>query len=401
MEIKFTRPDITELEIEAVAEVMRSGWITTGPVTKEFENELADYLKVPKVACVNSQTVGAELILRLLGIGEGDEVIVPAYTYTATCSVVYHVGATPVMIDIQKDNPEMDYDKLEQAITEKTKVIIPVDIAGIICDYDRIYQVIENKKHLFKANQNNKYQKAFNRIIVLSDTAHSFGAVKHGIKAGNWGDFSSFSFHAVKNLTTAEGGAISWRNQPFLNHENIYKQLMLLSLHGQNKDALSKNQVASWKYDIVEPFYKCNMTDIAAAMGLSQLRRYDQILNRRLNIIRRYNEAFADLDVSYLDHFKDGQESSGHLYFLRLNNFSESERNQFIGKMAENGITCNVHYKPLPLMTAYNKRGFDINNYPNSHAYYQNEVSLPLDSVLQDEEVEYIIDSVRTILLAQ
>ncbi|NLJ70245.1 MAG: DegT/DnrJ/EryC1/StrS family aminotransferase [Clostridiaceae bacterium] len=397
MRIPFIKPDITQNEIDAVVDVLRSGWITTGPVTKNFEEELASYLDVPKVACVNSQTAGAELVLRLLGIGEGDEVILPAYTFTATCSVVEHVGATPVMIDSQIDSPEMDYNLLEEAITEKTKVIIPVDIAGIICDYPKIYQAIENKKYLFKAGQN-KYQQLFNRIIILADTAHSLGAEINNVKAGNIADFSSFSFHAVKNLTTAEGGAVSWKKNSLLNAEEIYKELMLFSLHGQSIDALAKTQLGSWEYDIIEPLYKCNLSDIAAAIGYSQLKRYPKMLARRREIIRKYDEAFRALPLSTLNHFKDGQQSSGHLYFIRIDDFNEKERNEFIIKMAEKGISCNVHYKPLPMLSAYKKRGYIIEDYPNAFNYYKNLVTLPIYSTLTDTEVEYIISSIKKIL---
>ena len=398
MNIPFNRPDITEKEITAVSDVLRSGWITTGQVTKQFETELADYMGVPKVACVNSQTVGAELVLRMLGVGPGDEVIVPAYTYTASCSVIYHVGATPVMIDSQIDSPEMDYDLMEAAITEKTKVIIPVDIGGIICDYERIFQAVENKRDLFQANPDNHYQTIFNRIIILADTAHSLGAKMGKKKSGNLADFSSFSFHAVKNLTTAEGGCVTWRERSDLDNEDIYKTLMLLSLHGQNKDAFAKIKMASWEYDILEPWYKCNMSDMAAALGQAQLKRYPDMLARRHEIIKRYDEAFSDLPIQVLDHFRHGQKSSGHLYFLRINNFSESQRNQFIIEMAEQGVVCNVHYKPLPMLSAYAKRGFLIEDYPNSNNYYKSMVTLPLYSTLTDEQVDYIISCVRNIL---
>ncbi|MGB4610411.1 MAG: DegT/DnrJ/EryC1/StrS family aminotransferase, partial [Saccharofermentanales bacterium] len=350
MQIPFNKPDITEKEINAVSDVLRSGWITTGPETKRFEKDLAAYMAVPKVACVNSQTAGAELVLRLLGIGPGDEVIVPAYTYTASCSIIYHVGATPVIIDSQPDSPEMDYDQMEAAITDKTKVIIPVDLGGILCDYQRIYQAIENKKSLFRANPENQYQAIFQRIIVLADTAHSLGAEVDNLKSGNLADFSSFSFHAVKNLTTAEGGAVTWRNRSDLDNSEIYKTLMLLSLHGQDRDAFTKTQIASWEYDIIEPWYKCNMPDILAALGRAQLERYPDILAKRHAVIEKYNRAFADLPVKGLDHFSHGQKSSGHLYFLRIDNYDEWQRNEFISKMAEQGVVCNVHYKPLPML---------------------------------------------------
>ena len=398
MNIPFVKPDITDKEIKAVSDALRSGWITTGPVTKQFEKDIAKYIGVPKAACINSQTAGAEMVLRLLGIGPGDEVIVPAYTYTATCSVVCHVGATPVIVDSQPNSPEMDYDQMEEAITEKTKVIIPVDIAGIICDYERIFQAVENKKSLFKPNPDNLYQNIFNRIIVLADTAHSFGAEQNGIRAGNFADFSSFSFHAVKNLTTAEGGAITWKEQLSLDHEEIYNTLMLLTLHGQNKDALAKTKASAWEYDIIEPWYKCNMTDIAAAIGASQLKRYPEMLARRNEIISKYDAAFKDLPVKVLDHHRHDQVSSGHLYFIKIEDFDENDRNQFIEKMGEKGISCNVHYKPLPMLSAYQKRGFDIKNYPNAFNYYKNLVTLPLYSTLKDTEVDYIISTVNELL---
>jgi dTDP-4-amino-4,6-dideoxygalactose transaminase len=398
MNIPFVKPDITEKEIKAVSDALRSGWITTGPVTKKFEKDIAKYIGVPKAACINSQTAGAEMVLRLLGIGPGDEVIVPAYTYTATCSVVCHVGAIPVIVDSQPNSPEMDYDQMEAAITEKTKVIIPVDIAGIICDYERIFQAVENKKSLFKPNPDNLYQNIFNRIIILADTAHSFGAEQNGIRAGNFADFSSFSFHAVKNLTTAEGGAITWKDQLGLDHEEIYNTLMLLTLHGQNKDALAKTKASAWEYDIIEPWYKCNMTDIAAAIGASQLKRYPEMLARRNEIISKYDAAFKDLPVKVLDHYSHDQVSSGHLYFIKIKDFDEKDRNQFIEKMGEKGISCNVHYKPLPMLSAYQKRGFDIKNYPNAFNYYKNLVTLPLYSTLKDTEVDYIISTVNELL---
>lgn len=398
MYISFNKPDISEQDIEAVSDVLRSGWITTGSVTKQFENNLAEYIGVPRVACVNSQTAGAEMILRLLGIGPGDEVILPAYTYTATCSVIYHVGAKPVMIDSQKDSPQMDYDQMEAAINENTKIIIPVDIGGVICDYDRIYQAIYRKQNLFKANIKNKYQKMFNRIIIVADTAHSLGAEINGKKSGNIADFSSFSFHAVKNLTTAEGGCITWKAKTELNNDDIYNQFMLLTLHGQTKDAYSKTKGASWEYDIVEPLYKYNMTDMAAALGNSQLKRYSQMLQRRHEIIKKYNDGFKNLPVSSLNHYPGNQFSSGHLYLLRIDNYNEIERNLFIAKMQEAGVVCNVHYKPLPMLTAYKNKGFSIENYKNAYNYYENLVTLPLYSLLKDDEVNYIIQSIKKIL---
>lgn len=398
MKIPFVKPDINEIDIKAVENVLRSGWITTGPVTKEFERELATYLGTNKVATVNSQTAGAELILRFLGIEEGDEVIVPAYTYSASCSVIYHCGAKAVMIDSQKDSPEMDYDLLEKAITDKTKVIIPVDLGGVVCDYERIFKIVEKKKHLFKAE--NEIQKNFGRIIVVADTAHSLGASSHGLMTGSIADFSSFSFHAVKNLTTAEGGAITWKSREGLDDEEIYKAFMMLSLHGQTKDALNKSESGQWEYDIVAPLYKCNLTDVASALGLSQLRRYNQILKRRREIVEKYDMAFSELNLDFRNHFEDGKVSSYHLYLLKLPNKSEEERNQFIIEMDKKGITCNVHYKPLPMLSAYKELGFDIKDYPNAFAYYENLVSLPLHSKLTDEEVEYIIASVKETLLS-
>ncbi|NMB19159.1 MAG: DegT/DnrJ/EryC1/StrS family aminotransferase [Erysipelothrix sp.] len=398
MNIPFVKPDINEDDIKAVSDVLRSGWITTGPVTKKFEKELAAYMNTPKVVCVNSQTSGAELALRLLGIGEGDEVIVPAYTYTASCSVIKHVGATPVMIDCQKDSPQMDYDLMEAAITEKTKVIIPVDIAGVLCDYERIFQAIKNKQKKYRLTTDNAYQKAFQRIIVLADTAHSLGAELNGIKSGNFADFSSFSFHAVKNLTTAEGGAVTWRKHEDLDDEKLYKDLMLFALHGQTKDALEKTKASAWEYDIIDPLYKCNLSDLAAALGYSQFQRYPQMLARRAEIIHKYDAGFKDLPITTLNHFERGQHSSGHLYFIRINNYTEKERNEFINQMGEKGIACNVHYKPLPMLSAYKKLGYDIADYPNAFHYYQNMVTLPIYSTLTDEEVYYIIESVQEIL---
>lgn len=398
MKIPFVKPDITEAEIEAVSNVLRSGWITTGPVTKQFEQELADYMGTKRVACVNSQTMGAELVLQALDIGPGDEVILPAYTYTATCSVVYHVGATPILIDSQADSPEMDYDAMEAAITERTKVIIPVDIGGIVCDYKRIYAAIERKQSLFRANEENNLQKLYNRIIILADTAHSLGASENGVMSGNIADFSSFSFHAVKNLTTAEGGAITWIPRDDIDDDELYQLFMLLSLHGQTKDAFKKTTGSSWEYDIVGPWFKGNLTDIASAIGLSQLQRYSEMLDRRHTIIRQYNDAFADLPVSWLDHCKEGQFSSAHLYLLRLTGLDETARNLFIEKMDAFGVSCNVHYKPLPMLSAYIEQGFDIKDYPQAFAYYQNLVSLPIYSTLTDDEVQHIIKSVKDVM---
>lgn len=387
--IPFSPPDMTEMEAEEVRQAVLSGWITTGPRTKEFEKRISEFVGTNKTVCLNSATAAMEMTLHVLGVGPGDEVIVPAYTYTASCSVICHVGATPVMIDCAKDSFEMDYDKLEELITDKTKVIIPVDLAGIICDYEKIYHVIENKKHLFKPA--NDIQKVFGRIIVIADCAHGFGATQNGIYAGNITDFTCYSFHAVKNLTTAEGGAATWKSIQGIDDEDIYKQYQLLSLHGQTKDALHKNQLGAWEYDIVSPAYKCNMTDIMAGMGVVQLDRYEDMLKWRHEIIERYNEAFKELPVTVLNHKDDTHCSSGHLFLLRVNGIDETKRNEIIIKMAEKGVACNVHYKPLPMLSAYKKLGFDIKDYPNAYHQYQNEITLPLYSKLTNENVNYII----------
>lgn len=380
---------MSELEVEEVRQAILSGWITTGPRTKEFEKEISAYVGTNKTVCLNSATAAMELTLHVLGIGPGDEVIVPAYTYTASCSVICHVGATPVMIDCAKDSFEMDYDKLPDLITKKTKVIIPVDLAGIICDYKKIYDAVDSKKNLFKAN--NEIQKVFNRIIVMADSAHGFGAIQNGIHAGAIADFTCFSFHAVKNLTTAEGGAVTWKYREDLNDEELYKQYQLLSLHGQTKDAFHKNQIGAWEYDIVSPAYKCNMTDIMAAIGLIQMKRYPEMLVWRHKIIRKYDEAFKALPVTLLNHHDDEHISSGHLYFIRVNNITEEKRNEIIIKMAEKGVACNVHYKPLPMMSAYKRLGYDINDYPNAYLQYKNEITLPLNSKIKEKDIEYII----------
>lgn len=388
MNIPFSPPDITEAEIEEVAAALRSGWITTGPKTKEFEHKIAEYCGVNKAACLNSQTACAEMALRILGIGEGDEVIVPAYTYTATASVVCHVGAKLVFVDVQKDSLEMDYDKMETAITEKTKVIIPVDLGGVPCDYDRIFEIVERKKSLF--HPKNEIQRVMGRISVNADAAHAFGAVWHGKKVGSIADFSSFSFHAVKNLTTAEGGALTWRTIPGIEDEEIYHQIQLLSLHGQSKDALAKTKLGAWEYDIVGPWYKCNMTDIMAAIGLTQLERYDGMLERRKEIIENYDATFKPMGIEVLDHYNNVHQSSGHLYITRIPGITLEERQEIIVKMAEAGIACNVHYKPLPMLTAYKNLGFDIEKYPNAYERFTNEITLPLHTKLTDEEVEYV-----------
>ena len=394
--IPFSPPDMSEDEINEVADTLRNGWITTGPKVKEFERQIAEYVGVNKAVCLNSQTACAEMALRVLGVGEGDEVIVPAYTYTASASVVCHVGAKLVLVDVQKDSLEMDYDALENAITEKTKVIIPVDLGGVPCDYDKIYEIVERKKELFKPN--NKIQEAMRRISVNADTAHAFGASWHGNMCGSIADFSSFSFHAVKNLTTAEGGALTWRTIEGIDDEDIYKQLQLLSLHGQSKDALAKTKLGAWEYDVVAPLYKCNMTDIMGGIGLAQMRRYPEMLKRRKEIIERYNEAFTPLGVEVLNHYDEDHQSSGHLYITRVPNITGDQRNEIIEKMAEIGIACNVHYKPLPMLSAYKNLGFDIKDYPNAYDQFINEITLPLHTKLSDEDVDYIIGNFKEII---
>ena len=389
--IPFSPPDMSEAEINEVAEALRSGWITTGPKTKEFERLIALCCQTEQAVCLNSATACMELILRVLGVGQGDEVITPAYTYTATASVTCHVGAKVVMVDTAPDSFEMDYDKLADAITERTKVVLPVDLAGVVCDYDKIFAAVENKKHLFSPA--NDIQKAYGRVIVLADAAHAFGAKWHGKMCGEIADFTSFSFHAVKNLTTAEGGALTWRNHDGVDNESLYKQFQLLSLHGQNKDAFAKTRLGAWEYDIVAPYYKCNMTDVMAGIGLAQLKRYPEMLYRRRQIIERYNEGLKGCDVQVLDHFGDDHSSSGHLYLVRLLGEDVEYRNVVIEQMAERGIACNVHYKPLPIMTAYKNLGFDIANYPNAYNQYHNEITLPLHTSLTDEDVEYVISN--------
>ncbi len=389
MKIQFSPPDITEAEIEQVAEALRSGWITTGPKTKQLEKEVADFCGVSRAVCLNSQTACAELTLRLLGIGEGDEVITCAYTYTASASVVCHVGAKLVLVDTQKDSLEMDYDQLEAAITERTKVIIPVDLGGVPCDYDRIFSIVESKRALFCPA--NELQKAIGRVVVMADTAHAYGAVWKGRPVGSIADFSNFSFHAVKNFTTAEGGAVTWRDIDGVDNEELYHQYQLLSLHGQSKDALAKTQLGAWEYDIVGPWYKCNMTDVAAGIGLAQMERYGQLLARRKEIIGRYDAAFRPLGIRVLEHYTPEHQSSGHLYITRVPGITPAQRQEIIEKMAEAGIACNVHYKPLPMMTAYKAMGFDIKDYPNAYRMFENEITLPLHTKLTDEEVEYVI----------
>lgn len=394
--IPFSPPDMSENEVTLVAEALRSGWITTGPKTKEFEKRIAAYCHSDKAVCLNSATACMELILRVLGVGPGDEVIVPAYTYTATASVVCHVGAKLVLIDTAPGSFEMDYEKLGDAITPKTKVITPVDLGGIICDYDKVFEIVERKKSMF--HPNNEIQRSFGRIIVMADAAHAFGASRNGRMCGEIADFTSFSFHAVKNLTTAEGGALTWRDIQGIDNEWLYKQFQLLSLHGQNKDALAKTKLGAWEYDIIAPNYKCNMTDVMAAIGLAQLKRYPEMLRRRRLIIERYNDALKDCNVQVLNHYGEDHSSSGHLYLVRLLGKDCECRNNVIEKMAERGIACNVHYKPLPMMTAYKALGFDINDYPNAYNQYRNEVTLPLHTCLSDEDVEYVITNFKEII---
>ena len=394
--IPFSPPDMTEAEANEVREAILSGWITTGPRTKEFERLIAICCQTKKAVALNSATAAMELTLRVLGVGEGDEVIVPAYTYTATASVVHHVGAKIVMVDVAPGSFEIDYDSIADAITERTKVVMPVDLGGVMCDYDRVFAAVESKRELFRPA--NDIQNAFGRVVVLADAAHAFGARRHDRMCGEVADFTSFSFHAVKNLTTAEGGAITWKSIPGIDDEWLYKQYQLLSLHGQSKDALAKTQLGAWEYDIVAPDYKCNMTDISAAIGLVQIRRYAELLQRRRQIVERYNEALKDCNVQVLNHYGDDHQSSGHLYLVRLLGKDCEYRNEVIRKMAERGIACNVHYKPLPMMTAYKNLGFDIKDYPNAYRQFENEVTLPLHTRLTDEDVEYVIGNFVEIL---
>ena len=407
--IPFSPPDMTEAEVVEVKDAILSGWITTGPRTKKLEQQISEFVHTDKTVCLNSATACMEMVLHLLGVGPGDEVIVPAYTYTATASVTQHVGAKLVMVDSQKDCLEMEYDQLEKAITEKTKVIVPVDLAGIVADYDRVFEIVERKKALF--HPSNDLQKKFGRIIVSGDCAHSFGANRKGKMAGEIADFSSFSFHAVKNFTTAEGGAMTWK-LPFGNevvpadvdymptvpkkegetwNELLYRISQLFSLHGQNKDALAKTKLGAWEYDIIGPWYKCNMTDIMAALGLVQMERYEGLLKRRQEIVAKYNEALKDLPVAVLNHKDADHCSSHHLYLVRLLGKTREDANKVIEQMAERCIACNVHYKPLPMMTAYKALGFDIKDYPNAYHLFENEVTLPLHTKLTDEDVEYVI----------
>lgn len=387
--IPFSPPDISELEIQEVTEALRSGWITTGPRTKLLERRIAEWVGTEKCVCLNSQTACAEMALHVMGIGPGDEVITSAYTYTASASIVAHVGATLVLIDTQPDSLEMDYEALERAITEKTKAIIPVDLGGIPCDYEKLFAIVKRNKHLFRPS--NEIQAALGRIAVMADTAHAFGAKRNGQMIGSIADFSSFSFHAVKNLTTAEGGALTWRTIPGISNEEIYKKLQLLSLHGQSKDALAKTQLGAWEYDIVGTYYKCNMTDMAAAVGLKQFDRYPDMLLRRKQIIEKYDRALRPLGVKTLDHYTDQWESSGHLYITRIPGITVEQRNEIIIRMAQQGIACNVHYKPLPMHTAYKNLGFNIADFPHAYAYYAEEITLPLHTRLTDEDVDYVL----------
>lgn len=389
--IPFSPPDMTEAEVKEVAEAILSGWITTGPRTKELERQIAEYIGVNKAVCLNSQTACAEMALRLLGIGEGDEVIVPAYTYTASASIVCHVGATLVFADVQTNSLEMDYDQVETLITPRTKAIIPVDLAGIPCDYNRLLQIVENKRPIFQPA--NDIQQALGRVAICADAAHAFGAEWHGKKVGAIADFSAFSFHAVKNMTTAEGGALTWKTIPGISNDELYHKVQLFSLHGQSKDALAKTKLGAWEYDIVGPWYKCNMTDIMAAIGLVQMKRYPDMLLRRKAIIERYDRALKAAGIEVLEHYTDFHQSSGHLYITRIPNITLEQRQSIIEQMAEEGIATNVHYKPLPMMTAYKNMGFDIKNYPNAYAHFANEITLPLHTKLTNEEVDYIIDN--------
>ena len=400
--IPFSPPDISELEINEVAEALRSGWITTGPRTKELERRLAEFCHTSKVVCLNSATASEELNFRICGIGEGDEVIIPAYTYTATASAAIHCGAKVIFIDSQPDSTEMDYEKVAEAITERTKAVVAVDLGGIICDYDKLYEIVESKKSLFKAKEGTdlgaRIQQAIGRVLVFADGAHSLGASRNGKMAGEIADFTDFSFHAVKNFTTAEGGAATWRNIPGIDNEEMYKQYQLYSLHGQSKDALAKTQIGAWEYDILGPWYKCNMTDIMAAIGLRQLDRYPELLKRRKEIIRKYDKMCDELGVKHLVHYTGDSTSSGHLYLTRILNVDDETRRKIIIELAERGIATNVHYKPLPMMTAYKNMGWDIKDFPNAHRYYENLITLPLHTKLSDEDVEYVIRNYKEIV---
>lgn len=400
--IPFSPPDISEAEIAEVAEAMRSGWITTGPRVKELEKRLAAYCHTSKVVCLNSATAAEELNFRICGIGEGDEVIVPAYTYTATASAAIHCGAKVIFVDSQKDSTEMDYDKVAESITERTKAVVAVDLGGIICNYDKLYEVVESKKNLFHAKEGNelgaRIQQAVGRVLVFADCAHALGASRNGKMAGEIADFTDFSFHAVKNFTTAEGGASTWRDIKGIDNEEMYHQYQLYSLHGQSKDALAKTQLGAWEYDIVGPWYKCNMTDIMGAIGLRQLDRYPGMLARRKEIIGKYDAMCDDLSVQHLMHYGKDYQSSGHLYLTRIPGINDQQRREIIIKLAEQGISTNVHYKPLPMMTAYKAMGWDIKDFPNAYAYYENLITLPLHTKLSDEDVEYIIENYKEVV---
>lgn len=396
MNIPFSPPDITDAEIAEVVDTLRSGWITTGPKTKLFEKQLAEYCHTSKAVCLNSATACEELALRTLGVGPEDEVITTAYTYTASASVVCHVGAKLVLVDTQKDTYEMDYEELEKRITGKTKAIIAVDLGGVVCDYGKIYEIVERKKDLFRPA--NEIQEKLGRVAVLADGAHSLGAMRNGKRCGEIADFTTFSFHAVKNLTTAEGGALVWKTIEGVDDEKLYNNFMLLSLHGQSKDALTKTKLGSWEYDIVAPYYKYNMTDIMASLGLAQLKRYPDILKRRKEIIEKYNKGLEDAPVKIMEHYNESVESSGHLYIVRAIGKTREKCNEIIMKMAEKGITTNVHYKPLPMFTAYKNLGFDIKDYPNAYALFENEITLPLHAKLTDEQVDYIIENFKECL---
>ena len=400
--IPFSPPDISELEINEVAEAMRSGWITTGPRTKELEKRLAEYCHTSKAVCLNSATAAEELNFRVCGIGEGDEVIVPAYTYTASASAAIHCGAKVVFVDSQKDCVEMDYEKVGEAITPRTKAIVAVDLGGIVCDYDKLFEVVEKKRALFRAKEGDslgaRIQRALGRVIVFSDAAHALGASRNGKMAGEIADFTDFSFHAVKNFTTAEGGASTWRDIEGIDNDELYHQYQLLSLHGQSKDALAKTQVGAWEYDIIGPWYKCNMTDIMAAIGLKQLDRYEGLLKRRAEIIARYDEMCDEMGVKHLVHSGENFQSSNHLYLTRIPGVNDKERREIIVKLAERGVNCNVHYKPLPMMTAYRELGWDIKDFPNAYEYYENLITLPLHTLLSDEDVEYVIENVKEVV---
>ncbi|MBU3093172.1 DegT/DnrJ/EryC1/StrS family aminotransferase [Clostridium sp. CF011] len=399
MKIPFSPPDISEIEINEVIDTLKSGWITTGPKTKLFEKKMAEYMNTSKVVCLNSDTASMEMTLRVLGVGKGDEVITSAYTYTASASVIDHVGSKIILVDTAKNSFQMDYEQLEKAITEKTKVIIPVDIGGVMCDYDKIFEIVNRKKELYRPA--NDIQKAFGRVVVLADSAHAFGASYKGKRSGEVADFTCFSFHAVKNLTTGEGGAVTWRDIHEIDNEEIYRQYMLLSLHGQSKDALAKTKVGSWEYDIIYPAYKCNMTDIIAALGLAQLGRYNGILERRKQIIEMYDKALNECNVETMKHYGEGFSSSGHLYLVRLIGKDEAYRNRIIEKMAQKDIATNVHYKPLPMHTAYKRLGFDIIDYPNAFDMYKNEITLPLYQRLTNEQVEYVVESLKEIMAGE